>query len=278
MMKSRPPTRPAAALLAGVIAGALASAAPVAAQAQAAADAWRWDGSVYFWFPAVGGQSTFPADGTSVDVSTGDVIDALKVALMGNLGVKQGVWGAWTDLVYADFGATQEGTRDFTIGNRPLPGSLSGRLGLDLKATAWTLAGTYELLSAPAHQVDLLGGVRMVDLHTKLSWSLTGDIAGTGLTGREGASSVSLRNWDAVIGVKGRAYLDGARRWFLPYHLDVGTGESDLTWQANAGVGYRFDWGSVAATYRHLDYEMKSGQAIQSFNLSGLVVGLAFQW
>jgi hypothetical protein len=273
-MPPRLDIRAAAALLAG----AIASAAPGAAQAQAAGEAWRWDGAIYFWFPAIGGETAFPAGGTSVGVSAEQVIDALKFAFMGSLGAKQGAWGAWTDLVYADFGATKEGTRDFTIGGRPLPGGVEGKIGLDLKAAAWTLAGTYELLASPAHQVDLLGGLRMLDLQETLNWSLNGDISGTALPGRDGASSASLQNWDAVVGIKGRAYLDSGRRWFLPYYVDVGTGESDLTWQANAGVGYRFDWGSVVASYRYMDYNMKSDQAIQSLNFSGLLMGLAFQW
>jgi len=29
-----------------------------------------------------------------------------------------------------------------------------------------------------------------------------------------------------------------SRKWFVPYYLDVGTGESDLTWQAMGGIGY----------------------------------------
>ena len=36
----------------------------------------------------------------------------------------------------------------------------------------------------------------------------------------------------------------------MPYYVDVGTGQSQLTWQVNAGLGYQFDWGSVLATWR----------------------------
>jgi hypothetical protein len=64
----------------------------------------------------------------------------------------------------------------------------------------------------------------------------------------------------------------------VPYYADIGTGNSKLTWQVNAGLGYQFDWGAVAATWRYLDYEFKSGNAIQSANFSGLVVGVGFQW
>jgi len=43
-------------------------------------------------------------------------------------------------------------------------------------------------------------------------------------------------------------------------------------------VGYRFDWGAVFATWRYLDYQFKSGQGIDSMNMNGPVIGVAFQW
>jgi hypothetical protein len=35
--------------------------------------------------------------------------------------------------------------------------------------------------------------------------------------------------------VKGRFALD--EHWFVPYYADLGTGESDLTWQIAGGIG-----------------------------------------
>ncbi len=29
------------------------------------------------------------------------------------------------------------------------------------------------------------------------------------------------------------------QNWYLPFHFDVGTGDTNLTWQAFAGVGYK---------------------------------------
>jgi hypothetical protein len=39
----------------------------------------------------------------------------------------------------------------------------------------------------------------------------------------------SVNNWDAIVGLKGRATFGEEHRWFVPYYLDVGTGESSLT-------------------------------------------------
>jgi hypothetical protein len=68
------------------------------------------------------------------------------------------------------------------------------------------------------------------------------------------------------------------RKWFLPYYLDVGTGQSKFTWQINAGLGYQFGWGAVVATWRYLDYEFKSDSVIQSVNFNGPTIGMSFRW
>lgn len=42
------------------------------------------------------------------------------------------------------------------------------------------------------------------------------------------------------------------------------------------GIGYRFDWGAVIASWRYLDYQMKSSSPIDSMTLSGPLLGVAF--
>jgi hypothetical protein len=38
----------------------------------------------------------------------------------------------------------------------------------------------------------------------------------------------------------------------VAYYTDIGAGQSDFTWQAFAGVGYRFAWGDALTGCRHL--------------------------
>ena len=66
--------------------------------------------------------------------------------------------------------------------------------------------------------------------------------------------------------------------WVVPYYVDVGTGESKFTWQANAGVGYCFDWGALVASWRYLSYDFKSGGHIDSLSFSGPLIGVAFKF
>ena len=249
------------------------------AQAQGITDGWQFEASIYGWFPGISGTTSFPPNGggPSIDVSMGDVIDALKFAFMGTFQARNGQWGLWTDLVYADIGGSRQGSRDFSIGGHPLPVGLNGDLTLDMKTWVWTLTGLYALKSDDEGTMDLLFGTRMLDMTTTLDWSLKGTGPGV-LPPLSGTKEVGQTNWDAVVGLKGRAYLGGERRWFVPYYVDVGTGESKFTWQANAGVGYNFDWGSLVASWRYLSYDFKSGGHIESLSFNGPLVGVAFKF
>lgn len=80
-----------------------------------------------------------------------------------------------------------------------------------------------------------------------------------------GTSEAKVDNWDAIIGLKGRVLQDAQGKWFVPYYVDVGTGDSNLTWQALVGLGYQFRWGSVNASWRYLD--ISSSRAMRSTTL-----------
>jgi hypothetical protein len=265
--------------VAGLAAAALLACLPLHASAQGTEGPWQWQAAVYGWVPTIGGSTRFPENngGSSVDVSMRDVLDALKMTFMGNLSVTNGRWGLWTDLVYADFGHTKQNFREINIGGQPLPGGVTADTVLDLKTWIWTTAGTYRFAATPEYTADVLAGARMLDMKQTLSWSLNGNIGSLPVS-RTGTSQQDLNNWDAIVGVKGIASFGPAREWFVPYYLDIGTGESKLTWQANLGIGYKFGWGSLVASWRYLDYEMKSDQAIQSLTMNGPLVGAVFQF
>lgn len=74
-----------------------------------------------------------------------------------------------------------------------------------------------------------------------------------------------------------QAELDLGQHWFVPYYVDIGTGELDLTWQVAAGIGYAFRWGDIVLDYRHLDYRNSDG-FVQRFNLSGGRLGVIFRF
>jgi len=258
----------------------LAAALPLAAHAQAANAPWKMSASIYGWLPTVGGTTSFPggSTGPSIDVDSSKIIDSLKMVFMGTIEGKKGAYGFFSDVAYIDLGNSKTNTRDFSLGQHELPAGLSANLQYDLKATAWTTAATYALVAKPDYSLDLLAGARMLNIKPSLSWQFGGNIAGTPLPGVSGSEAHDKTNWDAMIGLKGRATIGAERKWFVPYYLDVGTGNSDLTWQTSIGLGYQFGWGSVTASWRYLDYEFKSDSVVQSLTLNGPAIAATWQW
>jgi hypothetical protein len=265
--------------VAGASLVAFAALTPTLAVAQPS-DQWQFGAQLYGYFPTIDGKTNFPPSGNSpsVEVDVDKILDNLKFVFMGSFEAKKGRWGGFTDVMYLNIGSNRSGTRDFTIGGIQIPATAEASINYDLKGWVWTLAGEYALVAQPSATMDAFLGARMVDLEQTIDWGLPGDIGGIPAAGRTGGSSVSRTNWDAIVGAKGRWYFTGDRRWFVPWYVDVGTGDSDLTWQAMGGIGY--SWGSIDAVlaYRYLDYDFGSGKPFQELNLSGPSIAVVFRW
>ncbi len=91
-----------------------------------------------------------------------------------------------------------------------------------------------------------------------------------------GTFSASNENYDVVIGVKGEYNVNA--QWYVPYQFDIGTGDSDITCQASASVGYRFGWGDVIATNRYMHYDKGDSLLLEDFNLYGPKLGVVFHF
>ena len=205
------------------------------------------------------------------------ILNNLKFAFMGTLEAQKGQWGAFTDIMYLDVGGSKSDTRDVTIGGVTLPAGVTANASLDIKGTLWTLAGNYRVLATPDATFDAFAGARLLSLKENLGWEFSANIGPIVGPGRTGNSDAKITNWDAIVGVKGRLAFGNNREWFVPYYVDVGTGDSDLTWQAIGGIGYAFSWGEVLAAWRYIDYKF-NGDKIQDINFNGPAVGVAFRW
>jgi hypothetical protein len=258
--------------------GVAASALPMAAVAQTS-DSWQFRAIVYGYFPDIGGSTTFPErGGSSIAVDASTILDNLSFAFMGTFEAQKGRWGFLTDILYLDVGGSNSNTRNVMVNGRELPVGVTTNVDLDLKGVVWELAGTYRAVTDPARSVDLLAGARLLDLEQTLGYSLSADVGPIVGPGRSGNSEVKASNWDAIIGAKGRFAFGANREWFVPWYVDVGTGQSDLTWQAIGGLGYSFSWGQVIGTWRYLDYKFKSGSNVQDLDFNGPMIGVAFNW
>ena len=250
--------------------------------AESPSDDWQWAVTIYGWLPDITGDTHFPAapggptDGPSIDVSGGDILDALKFAFLSALEVRKGRWGVATDVIYLDMGATKSNTRNLSVGGNDLPANVTANADLDITSWVWTTVGTYRVIDQPAHSLELLAGARMLDVSQTLTWHFDGDIGSLPLPGRDGSSEVGDDLWDGIIGLRGRINFGANRTWFVPYYLDVGAGDSDSTLQAMAGLGYVFSWGEIKAGWRYLDYDLEA--PIESLTTSGPQIGATFRF
>jgi len=197
---------------------------------------------------------------------------------MGTFGAHNGTWGVFTDMVYLHFGGGKGGSRDFTIGNIGLPADASANFNWTLKGFVWTTAGEYRVVSDPSWTLDVLGGVRWLDIHETLSWDISGSIGSLDPLARSGSAKVTQSVLDAVVGFKGRFGFGPNREWFVPYYFDIGAGQSKSTVQAAAGLGYAFKWGEISAMYRYLGYRTKDDKVLDDINFSGPLIAATWRW
>jgi hypothetical protein len=265
----------------GLAFGALASTLACAQSSiETTPNAWKFSGTLYGYLPSLGGRSTAPADsgGTPINVTVSEIIDALKFTVMGSFDAHNGRWGMFTDVLYLDLGANKQQSSNFTIGSIGLPVGTTADLGLDLKGLIWTAAGEYRFVADPGLTLDGVAGARWLDLRQTLRWNISGNLGPIDPAGRSGVHEGTVSVVDAIVGVKGRAALGSEQRWFVPFYADIGTGQSDLTWQAAAGISYAYRWGEISALWRYLGYDMKPGESVVKLNFSGPMVGATFRW
>jgi len=248
-----------------------------AVQAQSASDNWKFTGVLYGYLPQIGGSTTF-GTGTTADISINpnQYLSSLNFAFMGAFEARTGPWGVFTDLLYMNASGSKSGTRDFSLTGVMIPASVTAYAHVSVKATIWTLAAEYGVVSTPDGTLDLLAGTRALYLDQHLNWEFSGNVGPFVGPGRQGSSESNPHNWDAIIGAKGRWQFGDGHSWFVPYYVDIGTGASRFTWQTYAGIGYAFSWGEVIGVWRYLDYQFSSNSS--SFSLNGPAIGVAFRW
>jgi hypothetical protein len=206
----------------GVIAAlclAVVGVSPVLAQSESSAsqDQWLFSGAIYLWGADMGGHTN---RGSEVEVGFSDLLDNLEMAFMGAFEARKNDWSLLADIIYMDLGVDK--TTDLSIPVGPTPVPVTTSVSLDVEAWVLHFAGGYNLYSEGESRLDVIGGARYLDLDQNMFLQLQS--IGPGLSR---AISESLTSLDAIVGLKGQASL--GERWFLPYYVDIGAGESKLT-------------------------------------------------
>jgi hypothetical protein len=250
----------------------LSTTLPVTAAAASGSDQWEYEAMIYLWGSAIDASTQ---NGGDIDMSFSDIIKDLDMAFMGTFGARKGKWSLLADAIYMDISQSDGGSETIPI----LGGAfnITRTVDTDVSMKSWitSFGAGYNVVNNERATLDLVGGARYlsIDVDIKLDLSHKGEFL---QTSRQVKQSDSDHVWDGIVGVKGRINLD--KNWYLPYYADVGTGGSQSTWQAMAGVGYQFKWGDVLLAYRYLDYNFDSNFLLDDMNISGPALGARFQF
>lgn len=238
---------------------------------------WRYSATLYGYFPSIRGDTTFPngAAGPTLRIDAHTILSDLNAAFMGAFHAQKGVWGIYADWIYADVSDRVAGTRAFQHPGYP-PADVTADFDLGSTTNILTLAGTRQLVSEPRGNLHFVFGVRRSEMRQTLDWRLSAAIPGT--TELSGRAKAGETNWDVLVGLSGRRHFDRDPRWFALFHADAGTGDSKFTGQALAGIGYTFDWGEVAGTWRYIDYQFGSASRMSRTSFSGPAASATFRF
>ena len=270
-------------MVAAVFAAIVAASPARVSLAQSSADSWRFEVTPYFWFINIEGDLRYnpiPGGSPHVEISNSDLLDSLDFGFMLSGEARKGRWSIFTDVIYFDLSSIESRVKaiDFDIGGpiNPTSANLDTGTSSSLTSWIWTLAGSFEVVEGPTVTLEAFGGFRYLAVDATTDWRLTATVTGPGpgqVFQRTGSISQSEDVWDAIAGVRGRVRLGGSR-WTLPYYLDIGTGDSDLTWQGLLGLSYGFDWGEIFINYRYLYYDMEEGGLLEDLNFEGPGIGI----
>ncbi|MDZ7651608.1 MAG: hypothetical protein U5L03_03050 [Burkholderiaceae bacterium] len=240
----------------------------------AAAQGWTWRATLYGWFPSIRSETqSFDTGGGQrvlIEVDPGSYLSNLQSGFMGSIEARKGSWSFIGDAIYLNLGDTKSRVKSIIGPGGAIAVPLQTRIETDLEGAVVTVAAGHRIAAAE-QPVDLVFGLRHGRVKPSLAWDFGVQV---GTLARTESAEAPERFTDAIVGLRGRAAFDGP--WFVPYHVDLGTGSSRLTWQAMAGVGYRFGWGEASLVYRHLAYDFKSDSAISDLGFSGPAIGASF--
>ncbi|MGI9241632.1 MAG: outer membrane protein [Verrucomicrobiales bacterium] len=175
------------------------------------------------------------------------------------------------DIRYGRFGFMPDFVGLKMSGASQTPAQLFKELDVGLKLWALNLVGYYRVVDQPDFSLDILGGARNLYVRTNLAF--TGGPVGNN-RGNLRAKSTS-KIWDGVVGA--RVEGDFTDRIFYSVYGDVGAGDSELTWQVLASLGYQVSENfSAALGYRYLHYDAEN--AATAVDVTGSGPQITLKW
>ena len=217
-------------------------------------DSWKFGAGLYVWGASIDGEA---ANGAPIEMSFSDIVDNLDMTFMGTFFARKDKWTFGADVMYLKIGNKP---------NTPLPGPGSAILtNVQLKNWVITHTVAYRVMESEKLDLDVVAGARYFKMEPYMEISpLPQPISDSG--------SVT----DGIIGLRGE--YDINEKWYMPFQFDVGGGDSDVTWQAFAAVGYRYENFDLIAGYRHMEWELDTGAPLKDLSMSGPIIGAMFKF
>ena len=248
-----------AVLIFGLLSANVNAAAEQTAETQGASQQRDWEFVlvVYGWMADL--EATAP-NGANIDISFSDIMDNLDFTFMSAFGVRKNRWSFMVDAIYLDLDDNSNSNINEVL-------KLT-----DVYLKNWIINPyvSYQLLRGEKGSLHMLAGARYFWLDTGLEIRTRPPLPPEKVK-ESGKDDV----WDAVVGIKGELKL--AERWFIPYVLDIGGGNSDYTYQAMAGIGYQFEKFELLAVYRYMHWEFDNNfSLLDELTVKGPAIGARF--
>jgi predicted porin len=225
---------------------------PAAAQGllgdEASADKWQSTLFLYLWGMSMDGTTRVAGQEVEVDVPFSDIWDNLDAAFALRFESRKGKWGYFLDGMYARIKPTEQ--------------TPAGNIDLDVKSFIGEVGGVYSINPA----VESLFGLRYQDMSVDIDFPGPAPTVG------------SDQDWvDGFVGL--RVFPVHNEKWTVWLRGDVGTGDSDFTWNAAIGAGYRFNkrWSAVGA-YRILSNDIEEGTFKWDVDYTGLGLAVGYSF
>ena len=230
-----------------------------------AEDDWGADLEIYAWLPIIEMESE---DGSTGKITREDILSNLDITALWKARVNKGRWSLASDFIYLDISENTD---------LPLISKLPGLASIEETGLqAWIVTPNigYTVVQDDVQKIELYAGARYFWIEVDATVQI--DPISPGDPPVRLKELPTLSSWDGIVGVRGLYYL--SEKWYVPYSVNVGTGDSDLTWSAEGGFGYRFSKLDAAFGWRYLHYDIGSDTAMKELNLNGPFAGIIFRW
>jgi hypothetical protein len=213
-------------------------------------DSWEFELMLNGWGPWV---EITSAGGSDIDIGLDKIVENLHGLAEFGVGARKGKWSFNADILYVDL---QDDDFDSLLS--------------EVKIREWLVTPKigYRAFEGDWGFVDLQLGLR----YTWADVKIVGRILGDGFD-----EDVDGHVFDGLAGFTGEYNL--SQRWYLPFMIEAGAGDSDFVFAGYAGLGYRVNecW-DVFLTFKYLTYDFASDAPMQDETAYGPMLRATYKF